>query len=222
MTKKPIAVLACAAAALVLTGPLKARSGRPAAELPFPLIERFEHFGPEQGLPAWKVHCVLADKGKVWVGTSKGLAVLEGKKFNVIGPEQGLSHSVVTALAVDPATGDLWAGTLRGLNRISAGKVETFTQTSSGLPNNVVYSVAVGKDAVWVATAAGVGRRDARTGSWSLFDATNTLMHEPWAYAVTLSPEKLYIGVWAGGIVEQDMARGTWPSSFTRCPRRST
>jgi len=46
MTKKPIAVLACAAAALVLTGPLKARSGRPAAELPFPLIERFEHFGP--------------------------------------------------------------------------------------------------------------------------------------------------------------------------------
>ena len=210
MTKKPVAVLACAAAALVLTGPLKVRSGRPAVELPFPLIERFEHFGPEQGLPAWKVHCVLADKGKVWVGTSKGLAVLEGKKFNVIGPEQGLSHSVVTALAVDPATGDLWAGTLRGLNRISAGKVETFTQTSSGLPNNVVYSVAVGKDAVWVATAAGVGRRDARTGSWSLFDATNTLMHEPWAYAVTLSPEKLYIGVWAGGIVEQDLARGTW------------
>src|ERR1039458_7374701 len=93
MTKKPVAVLACAAAALVLAGPLKARSGRPAAELPFPLIERFEHFGPEQGLPAWKVHCVLADKGKVWVGTTKGLAVLEGKTFNVIGPGQGLSHS---------------------------------------------------------------------------------------------------------------------------------
>jgi ligand-binding sensor domain-containing protein len=156
------------------------------------------------------VHCVLADKGKVWVGTTKGLAVLEGKTFTVIGPGQGLSHSVVTALAVDPATGDLWAGTLRGLNRISAGKVETFTQTSSGLPNNVIYSVAVGKDAVWVATAAGVGRRDARTGSWSLFDATNTLMHEPWTYAVTLSPEKVYVGVWAGGIVEQDLVRGTW------------
>ena len=213
MTKKYAAavVLACAAA-LVPAGSLKARSAKAAAPaaLPFPLIERFEHFGPEQGLPAWKVHCVLADHGKVWVGTTKGLAVLEGKTFRVIGPEQGLSHSVVTSLAIDPATGDLWAGTLRGLNRISAGKVETFTQTSSGLPNNVVYSVAVGKDAVWAATAAGVGRRDAKTGSWSLYDATNTLMHEPWTYAVTLSPEKLYVGVWAGGIVEQDLARGTW------------
>ncbi len=203
-------VLACAAAVLVPTGRLTARNATPAAALPFPLIERFEHFGPEQGLPAWKVHCVLADNGKVWVGTTKGLAVLEGKTFRVIGTEQGLSHSVVTSLAVDPATGDLWAGTLRGLNRISAGKVEAFTQTSSGLPNNVVYSVAVGTDALWVATAAGVGRRDSKTGSWSLFDATNTLMHEPWAYAVTFSPGKVYVGVWAGGVVEQDLARGTW------------
>ena len=212
MTKTSAAVVLICATALAPAGSLTARSAKPAAPagLPFPLIERFEHFGPEQGLPAWKVHCVLADRGKVWVGTTKGLAVLEGKTFRVIGTEQGLSHSVVTSLAIDPATGDLWAGTLRGLNRISAGKVETFTQTSSGLPNNVVYSVAVGKDAVWAATAAGVGRRDAKTGSWSLYDATNTLMHEPWTYAVTLSPEKLYVGVWAGGIVEQDLARGTW------------
>src|SRR5512140_941018 len=178
MTKKTIGVFACAAAALVLAGPLKGRGGKAAAGVPFPLIERFEHFGPEQGLPAWKVHCVLADKGKVWVGTTKGLAVLEGGKFTVIGPDQGLSHSVVTTLAVDPATGDLWAGTLRGLNRISAGKIETFTQTNSGMPNNVVYSVAVGKDAVFVATAAGVGRRDAKSGSWSLYAATNRLLHE--------------------------------------------
>ncbi len=204
------ALLSTLGAALLLAVPLRALAGVPPAELPFPLIERFEHFGLAQGLPAWKVHCVLADKGKVWAGTTKGLAVLEGGKFTVIGPEQGLSHSVVTTLAIDPSTGDLWAGTLRGLNRISAGKIETFTQTNSGLPNNVVYSVAVGHGAVWAATAAGVGRRDAKSGSWSLYDATNTLMHEPWTYAVTLSPDKLYVGVWAGGIVEQDLARGTW------------
>ena len=148
MRSKTFATVAFAGAALLFAGSLQGATGGSApARLPFPLIERFEHFGLAQGLPAWKVHCVLADKGRVWVGTTKGLAVLEGGKFTVIGPDQGLSHSVVTALAVDPANGDLWAGTLRGLNRISAGKIETFTQTNSGMPNNVVYSVTVGHGA---------------------------------------------------------------------------
>lgn len=209
MSKSLVSRLALLAALVpALAAPLAAAPKAP--PLPFPLVERFEQFGPEQGLPAWKVHCVLAQDGKVWAGTTKGLAVFDGKRFSVIGTEQGLSHAVVTALALDPSNGDLWVGTLRGLNRVSGGRIETFTQTSSGMPNNVVYSVAVGADAVWVATAAGVGRRDAKSGAWSLWDHTNAIFHEPWTYAVTLSPDKLYVGVWAGGVVEYDLARGSW------------
>jgi ligand-binding sensor domain-containing protein len=194
-----------------VAGPLGARSGasRP-AELPFPLIDRFESFGVSDGLPSWKVHCVLSEGGRIWAGTTKGLVVREGGRFRTIGPEQGLSHSVVSALAVDPASGDLWVGTFRGLNRVSAGRIETFTQTSSGLPNNVVYSVMVAKGAVWVATAAGTGRLDLKTRAWSLFDQTNTLMHEPWCYALAESPDRIYVGVWGGGIVEHDPVHGTW------------
>ena len=44
--------------------------------------------------------------------------------------------------------------------------------------------------------AAGVGRRDTKSGSWNIYDATNAIFHEPWTYAVTLSPDKLYVGVW--------------------------
>ncbi len=192
-------------------GPLAAGSpGGPGEGLPFPLIERFETFGVPDGLPAWKVHCVLVDGPRVWAGTTKGLVVREGGRFRVIGPEQGLSHSVVSSLAVDPATGDLWVGTFRGLNRLSAGRIETFTQTSSGLPNDVVYSVMVAKGAVWVATAAGTGRYDLKSRAWSLFDQTNTIMHEPWCYALAEGPDRIWVGVWAGGIVEYDPARGTW------------
>lgn len=204
-----------AASALLLlasvAGPLRARSGvsRP-AELPFPLIDRFESFGVSDGLPSWKVHCVLSEGGRIWAGTTKGLVVREGGRFRTIGPEQGLSHSVVSSLAVDPASGELWVGTFRGLNRVSAGRIETFTQTSSGLPNDVVYSVMVAKGAVWVATAAGTGRLDLKTRAWSLFDHTNTLMHEPWCYALAESPDRIYVGVWGGGIVEHDPVRGTW------------
>jgi ligand-binding sensor domain-containing protein len=194
-----------------VAGPLRARSAasRP-ADLPFPLIDRFESFGVSDGLPSSKVHCVLAEGGRIWAGTTKGLAVREGGRFRTIGLEQGLSHSVVSSLAVDPASGDLWVGTFRGLNRVSAGRIETFTQTSSGLPNDVVYSVMVAKGAVWVATAAGTGRLDLKTRAWSLFDHTNALMHEPWCYALAESPDRIYVGVWGGGILEHDPVRATW------------
>ena len=32
---------------------------------------------------------------------------------------------------------------MRGLNRYSAGRITTYTQTSCGLPNNVVYGVDI-------------------------------------------------------------------------------
>ncbi|MFI5180054.1 MAG: hypothetical protein ACHQPI_01525 [Thermoanaerobaculia bacterium] len=196
---------------LAVADSLAAGSGStPSADLPFPLIDHFETFGMPDGLPAWKVHCVLVEGGRVWAGTTKGLAVREGGRFRVIGPEQGLTHSVVSSLALDPATGDLWIGTFRGLNRLSAGRIETFTQTSSGLPNDVVYAVMVAKGAVWVATAAGTGRLDLKSRAWSLFDQTNTIMHEPWCYALAESPDRIWVGVWGGGIVEYDPERGTW------------
>lgn len=181
-----------------------------AAERPFPVIERFETFGVAEGLPAWKVHCVLADGKRVWAGTTQGLAVREDGRFRVIGTEQGLSHKVVLSLAIDPATGDLWAGTFRGLNRVSAGRVETFTQTSSGLPNDVVYAVAVAKGSLWAATAAGLGKLDLATRAWSLYDHTNTVMHEPWVYAVSESADRIWVGVWAGGVLEHDPVKGTF------------
>lgn len=197
-------------ASALLAAPLGARVATKASAPPFRLVDHFENFGVPDGLPSWKVHCVLAEGGRVWAGTTKGLAVREGGRFRVIGPEQGLSHSVVTSLALDPASGDLWIGTFRGLNRLSAGRIETFTQTSSGLPNDVVYAVLVARGAVWAATAAGVGRRDLATGEWALYDQTNTIMHEPWTYALAESRDRIYVGVWGGGVVEHDPVAGTW------------
>ncbi|MHB8520254.1 MAG: ligand-binding sensor domain-containing protein [Limisphaerales bacterium] len=189
---------------------LRAAQSTP-ANLPFPLIERFEKFDKEDGLPAWKVHCVLpAGDGKVWAGTTQGLVAREGGRFRAFGAEDGLSHQVVLCLAEDASTGDLWIGTMRGLSRLSGGRFTSYTQTSSGLPNNVIYGLTVWKGAVWVATAAGLGRLDLKTGSWSLYDHTNAIFHEPWIYALAPSPERLYVGVWGGGIVEFDPAGERW------------
>jgi ligand-binding sensor domain-containing protein len=180
--------------------------------LPFPLIERFENFGEKEGMPAHKVHAVLkASDGRLWVGTYNGLLVREADgSFHRYGTEDGLSHRMVMCLVEDPTTGDLWIGTMRGLNRLSGGKITSYLQTNSGLPNNVVYGADVWHDTVWAATAAGTGAMDLKTGVWKIYDHNNAVMHEPWCYTVKGAKNTVFIGVWGGGIIEHDPKLGTF------------
>ncbi len=199
-------------ALMLLAGTPIQAAAEPALDLPFPVIERFENFGPDHGIPASKVHAVLkTTDAELWIGTWDGLCRREPDgNFRRFGPEHGLSHKMVLCLAEDKQTGDLWVGTMRGLNRVSAGRITAYTQTDSGLPNNVVYGVAVAGDRVWVATAAGAGELQLKTGAWKIYDHNNSLMHEPWCYAVTAASDKIMIGVWGGGIVEHDPRLGSF------------
>ncbi len=184
----------------------------PASALPFPLIERFENYTEKDGLPAHKAHAVLkASDGRLWVGTYNGLLVrAQDGTYHRYGPEDGLSHKMVMCLVEDPQTGDIWAGTMRGLNRVSGGRITAYYQTDSGLPNNVVYGVGIREDVLWVATAAGAGALNLKTGSWKIYDHNNSIMHEPWCYSIACAKDVVYIGVWGGGIVEHDPKLGTF------------
>ena len=114
------------------------------------------------------------------------------------------------SLALDKRTGDVWAGTMGGLSRISAGRIDTFTQLNSGLSNDIVYGVGVQGDFVWTATAAGASRLNTRTGQWSLFNERNTPMYEIWTYAVSPAEDKVYYAVWGGGVLEYDQKTERW------------
>ena len=176
--------------------------------LAFPLIERFENFGIKEGMPTHKVHCVLtASDGRLWVGTYKGALVREDGKFRHIGTEEGLTHPMVMCMVEDPHTGDMWIGTMRGLNCYSAGRITTYTQTSTGLPNNVVYGLDIVEDTLWVATAAGLGALNLKTGAWTIYDHNNTVMHEPWVYSVKGAKDRLFVGIWGGGILEYEFSK---------------
>ncbi len=180
--------------------------------LSLPIIERFENFGRKDGIPADKVHAVLKiTDGHLWIGTWDGLCVREDNgPFKRYGPEQGLSHKLVLCLVEDPKTGDLWVGTMRGLNKFSGGKITKYLQTDSGLPNNVVYGVDLVDDHVWVATAAGAGSLNLKTGLWKIYDHNNSVMHEPWCYSIKGTKDVIYIGVWGAGIIEHDPKLGSF------------
>ena len=181
------------------------------SELPFRVVERFENFGVHEGMPSKKIHSVLkASDGKLYVGTWNGLLVREGDQWHRYGVEDGLSHKMVLCLVEHPRTGDIWCGTMRGLNRLSGGLITSYTQTSSGLPNNVVYGIDIVDDVLWSATAAGTGALDLKTKEWKIYDHNNSAMHEPWCYTVKGAKDRIFIGVWGGGILEHDPKTGSF------------
>lgn len=171
---------------------------------------RWTSYGVEEGLPSDKVFCVVTDRDRVWAGTDQGIAVLENGQWRTLTTKDGLAHNAVLAMAVDPETRDVWAGTMGGLTHISAGRLRTFTQFNSGLPNDVVFGVAVENHNVWVATTVGEGRYRVREGRWDMYTPENAPQHEPWGYSIDFADGKVWAALWGGGVLEFDVAKETW------------
>ena len=194
------------AAALVFAA-MPAAAAPPAPRMPH---YRFVNYTTANGLPDNHVYAVLVDGKRIWAGTDNGLALFENGTWKTYTTKDGLAHQAVLSLALDRRTGDVWAGTMGGLSRLSGGRIDTFTQFNSGLSNDIVYGVAVDGEDVWVATAAGAGRLNLTTGQWSLYNERNTPMVEIWAYGVSAAPDKVYFAIWGSGLLEFNQKTGAW------------
>ncbi len=173
------------------------------------IYDTWTHYTTGNGLPSDKINCVKADGDRIWIGTDKGLAIMEGNRITeVYHKEDGLAHNNVVSLEVSQTTGDVWIGTMGGLNRYSAGKFETFNQFNSGMPNDVVYQVYCVDKYVWVATGGGAGSYDIYNKKWEIFTEQNAPMHEPWTYGISGGDGKVYIAAWGGGVIEYEMETG--------------
>ena len=189
---------------LVLLAPLM--KGQEAA-----LYTRWENFTVNNGMPDDKVFCVAVDGENIWAGTENGLVLINHDKIQkVYKVADGLPNRVVTGIAVDKSTGDVWLATFGGISRFSGGQFKNYTNLTSGLANDVVYGVGIQDEFVWAATTAGISRFNTRTGEWSLFTEKNTPLHEPWSYSISVSEKKVYVAVWGGGVLEYDIAGGYW------------
>jgi hypothetical protein len=171
---------------------------------------RFENFTTANGLPDNHVFAVLVDGDRIWAGTNNGLGLYENGKWKTFNKQDGLAHQAVLSLALDKRTGDVWAGTMGGLSRISGGRIVSYTQLNSGLSNDVVYGVAVEGENVWVATASGACRLNLHNGQWSLYNERNTPMREIWAYGVSAAADKVYFAIWGAGLLEYNQKTGVW------------
>lgn len=127
--------------------------------------QRFRIFDTREGLSSERTTAVVDDRsGMLWVGTQED--GLNGLRRNPGEPagwsvarsysvSNGLASNVILSLAAAP-NGDLWVGTPDGLNRIRAGRVDTFT-SADGLPDDFIRSLLVDEDgSLWIGTRRGL------------------------------------------------------------------
>jgi ligand-binding sensor domain-containing protein len=188
-----------------------ASSGPAATAAPLPLVlTDWESFHVEDGLPSDKIMAVAVDSDRVWVATDHGLALRENGTWTTYTTKDGLAYDAVISLAVDPATRDVWAGTMGGLSQVSAGRIRTFTQMNSGLPNDVVFGVAVENQNIWAATTTGEARYRTREDRWDVYTPDNAPQHEPWGYFIDYHDDLVWAALWGGGALEFDTRTEQW------------
>jgi signal transduction histidine kinase/CheY-like chemotaxis protein/ligand-binding sensor domain-containing protein len=79
--------------------------------------------------------------GALWVGTfGGGLVSYQGGKFTDYTVQRGLSNNTVTAVVQD-SHGNIWAGTIDGLNELVGGKIINLNK-DNGLSDNMVGAIA--------------------------------------------------------------------------------
>ena len=115
--------------------------------------------GSESISRGWEIPSLFQDSSnRLWVGSSGGLACLQGTQWRLFGPQEGLSPGTVRALAED-RDGSLWVGTENGLHRYRGGEFIRVGKTN-GLPSDSVSSLLVDPDGVlWVGTQSGLARK---------------------------------------------------------------
>lgn len=197
----------------VIAAPCKANNQTDdTKKIPY-VYTQWEHFTTKDGLPNDHIFAVRADTSNVWIGTEDGLACIDKKTLKIKSwkEKDGLPWRAVSALDVNPKTGELWIGLFGGgLARLSGGRFDHWHQLNSGLVNDVVYGVAVENDNVWAATTAGASRYNTITGEWTIYTEKNAPMEEIWNYGVSCTKEKVYLSVWGSGILEFDIASERW------------
>jgi signal transduction histidine kinase/ligand-binding sensor domain-containing protein len=142
----------------------------------------------------WAIHQDRA--GKLWLGTSAGLAARDGTRWRLFTTRDGLAANDVRAIA-DSADG-LWVGTEGGgLHRFQNGKF-TAVQNAAGETATDVSSLLVDADGVlWIGTR-GSGLLRFHEDRWTRYTSADGLGSDRIGYMVEDPLGHLWLGSYAG------------------------
>lgn len=163
--------------------------------------EQWKATDPPSGFPVtFLPPMIYAAKNRIWIPSYQSGVVrtsLDGKNVTYFTPQNSAVPDYrITAMALDTFTssnGIIWAGTAKGLVRISGTDVTAFDSTNSVLRNERITCISIQDTNVWVGTTKGLVKFDGKT--WTRFTAENSdLEHE---YIRTIAVDKKGV-VWMG------------------------
>lgn len=90
-------------------------------------VPSIKKYGAKDGLSQVSVYDIAQDKnGYIWVATQSGIDKFDGYTFTNFRqsdePGKGLSGSLVYSIELEPKSGDLWIGTINGLDVLRSSK----------------------------------------------------------------------------------------------------
>lgn len=176
-----------------------------------PVVQNWRTFTTRDGLPHDSIRAIHVEGDRLWVGTDGGLAVREHGKWRTwkrLAANANEPLAPISAIDVDPETGDAWLGTWGGgVLRLTGGRFDRFDQINSGLAGDLVFDVLFTRGKVFVATNGGLSSYDPLTQKWALYlerrdgpsqTAVTTLGVDPAGTA-------LNIGAWCGRLWRLDL-----------------
>ncbi|MEQ9104802.1 MAG: ATP-binding protein [Rhodothermales bacterium] len=130
--------------------------------------------------------------------------------FHTIGTDEGLSHNTAVSLEIT-ARGEVWVGTLRGLNRYEGTRVVSYFSVSNDSRSLPAFRVDAIKETsagdLWVGLSGGFAKYSAQTNDFDRFELDTPF--PPIVHDIEEGPDGiLYLATWTDGLIKFDPATG--------------
>ena len=144
---------------------------------------------------AKKIVSMAADRDTLWIGSEKGLSLLDKKKEawkGFLSAQSGLTGNFVNALLLQPEY--LWAGTNAGISRLQKTRKTWKRYTAKeGFPEREVKSLIKVGQKVWAGSADGfLFEYDPGLDRWKQLDSTDPLKNGG-IYSMTATKDWVFV-----------------------------
>ncbi|HTJ50185.1 MAG TPA: two-component regulator propeller domain-containing protein [Cyclobacteriaceae bacterium] len=164
----------------------------------------FKRISTEEGLPQPTINCILRDShGFVWIATEGGLSRFDGNEFKTYrhDPDDStsLSHNVVHFIEEEQATGNLWVGTVSGINYFDRSLERFKVYKTSNPPGTIYANAALDKkrNRLWLACTVG-GLRYLDLSLQKVFDVKEPEFKNEIVWTLKLAGDSLVLGTFKG------------------------
>ena len=160
---------------------------------------------------AKKVVSMAVDGDSVWVGSEKGLSLLDKKTEGwrtFYSTQNGLCGNFVNAILAEPDS--LWVGTNAGISRLNkSGKTWKTYSRKEGLPETEIRSLARIRQRIWAGGISGtISEYDAPSDRWRKMEPTDPLKSGG-IHSIAVTRDRVFV-CRDNGVSLYEPATGQW------------